>query len=115
MSGVRSPQRPLTEACVARVFLDVDPRTLRLPPSRLSGADPIKLTRHLSQFGTSVAGMPPLEVLRGTGGELMILSGVTRATRVAKFLPGTLVRVEVVTDRPGLDLTQFPKMEDRLP
>ena len=103
---------------MARVFLDVDPRTLRLPPSRLSGADPIKLTRHLSQFGTSVAGMPPLEVLRGAGGELMILSGVTRATRatrVAKFLPGTLVRVEVVTDRPGLDLTQFPKIEDRLP
>ncbi len=100
---------------MARVFLDVDPKTLRLPPTRLSGADPIKLTRHFSQFGTSVAGMPPLEVLRGAGGEMMILSGVTRATRLAKFVPGILVRVEVIADLPSLGLTQFPKVEDRLP
>jgi len=97
------------------VFLDVDPAKLRLPPSRLSGADPIKLTRHLSRFGVSIAGMPHLEVLRGAGGELMILSGVTRATRMARFLPGKLIRIEITIDRPSLDLTYLPKIEDRLP
>jgi hypothetical protein len=29
---------------------------------------------------------------------LIIYDGVTRATRVAKLLPGTLVRVEVIDD-----------------
>ena len=74
-----------------RVFLDVDPRTLRLPGSPRSGADPLKLHRQLAQFGTSVQGMPPLEVSRGADGELVINNGVTRATRVAKVLPGVPV------------------------
>jgi len=100
---------------VARVFLDVDPAKLRLPPSRLAGADPIKFTRHLSRFGVSTAGMPHCEVLRGLNGELMILSGVTRATRVAKFLPGRLIRVEVIDDRPNRKLDHLPRIEDRLP
>jgi hypothetical protein len=39
--------------------------------------------------------MPSLEVRRGGDGELVINDGVTRATRVAKFLPGTPVIVEV--------------------
>jgi hypothetical protein len=73
-----------------RVFLDVDPRTLRLPTSRRSGADPFKLQRQIAQFGTATRGMPPLEVSRGSDGELVINSGVTRATRMARLLPGTL-------------------------
>lgn len=100
---------------MARKFLDVDPAKLRLPTTRLAGVDPIKFTRHLSRFGTSTAGMPHLEVLRGAGGELMILSGVTRATRVAKFLPGQTVRVEVTDEQPNLDLSRLPRVEDRLP
>ncbi len=96
-------------------FLDVDPRKLRLPPSRRHGADPGKLARHIHQFGKSVAGMPPLEVTRAAGGELMINSGVTRATRVAKLLPGRSVRVEVIDDRPGWDLSRYPTVEDTLP
>ncbi|MCI0362048.1 MAG: hypothetical protein L0211_26495 [Planctomycetaceae bacterium] len=76
--------------------LDVDPRTLRLPPSRLSGADPAKLQRQLARFGKSVVGMPPLFVMRATDGELVIYDGVTRAVRVAKLLPGQLVAVEVI-------------------
>jgi hypothetical protein len=40
--------------------------------------------------------MPPPLVYRGSDGELMVYDGVTRATRVAKLLPGTLVRVEVM-------------------
>ncbi|MBW3597684.1 MAG: hypothetical protein KY475_10450 [Planctomycetes bacterium] len=44
--------------------------------------------------------MPPLLVSRGADGELVINDGVTRATRVAKLLPGALVTVEVIDDLP---------------
>jgi hypothetical protein len=81
-----------------RVFMDVDPRTLHLPTTRLSGADPFKLQRQIARFGTTVQGMPPPEVYRGTDGALMIYDGVTRATRVAKLLPGRLVTVELIDD-----------------
>jgi hypothetical protein len=43
----------------------------------------------------STDGMPPLEVKRGADGELVIFDGVTRATRIAKYLPGTMITVEV--------------------
>jgi hypothetical protein len=78
-----------------REFLHVDPATLRLPGSRRDGADPTKLRRQVARFGTSIEGMPPPEVKRGTAGALVIFDGVTRATRVAKYLPGTLIVVEV--------------------
>ena len=39
--------------------------------------------------------MPVLDVKKGSDGELVIYDGVTRATRVAKYLPGTLITVEV--------------------
>jgi len=97
-----------------RVFFDVDPRTLRLPGSRRSGADLLKLHRQIAQFGTSVEGMPPLEVSRGTDGELVINDGVTRATRVAKFLPGVKVRVEVIDDLP-IPVGPFPAIGDVIP
>ena len=76
-------------------FRDVDPRELRVPPSR-QGADPMKLHRQIARFGASSAGMPPLIVYEGTDGVLVIYNGVTRATRIAKLAPGTMVRVEVV-------------------
>ena len=79
----------------AREALDVDPATLHLPGSRRDGADPIKLHRQLANHGTSTAGMPPLEVMRGSDGGLVIFDGVTRATRIAKYSPGSLVPVEV--------------------
>ncbi len=97
-----------------RAFLDVDPRTLRLPGSRRSGADPWKLHRQIAQFGASVQGMPPLEVSRGTDGELMINNGVTRASRVAKLSPGTIVRVEVIDDLP-IAVGSFPSIGDVIP
>src|SRR5437870_1097124 len=84
-----------------RVFLDVDPRTLRVPGSRRSGADPFKLHRQIAQFGGSDQGMPPIEVSRGTDGELVVNNGMTRATRMAQLLPGTMVRVEVIDDIPS--------------
>lgn len=97
-----------------RVFLDVDPRTLHLPTTRLSGADPYKLQRQIARFGKSVQGMPVLEVYRGTDGELMIFNGVTRATRVAKLLPRQPVRVELVDDLPT-PVGHLPTVGDVLP
>lgn len=84
-----------------REILQVDPALLRLPGSRRDGADPAKLQRQVARYGTSTAGMPLLEVKRGTDGELVIYDGVTRATRVAKYLPGTLVTVEVTGQLKG--------------
>ena len=45
--------------------------------------------------------MPPLEVNRGSDGELVISDGVTRAMRVAKYLAGTAIMVEVTGDLNG--------------
>ena len=77
-------------------FRDVDPRELRVPPSRRQGADPAKLARQISRFGASTAGMPPPWVYEGTDGVLLLYNGVTRATRIAKLAPGVLIRVEVI-------------------
>ncbi len=97
-----------------REFLDVDPRSLRLPPSRAPGADPYKLQVQIAKHERSTAGMPPLEVYRGSDVELMISDGVTRATRVAKLLPGVLIRVEVLDDLKA-PFGHLPTVKDRLP
>jgi hypothetical protein len=94
--------------------VEVDPRELHLPPSRIYGADPGKLQRQLSQFGLSTAGMPPLTVWRGTDGRYMISNGVTRATRVARFLPERKVVVEVIGSI-RIPASRFPTVEDKLP
>jgi hypothetical protein len=95
-------------------FRDVDPRELRLPSSRQCGADAAKLQRQIALHGKSTAGMPPIWVREGSDGFLLILDGVTRATRIAKMLPGHLVRVEVVSKslRP---FGQLPRIGDMLP
>ena len=80
-----------------RVFLDVDPRELRVSSSRRTGADPIKLQKaDCPILDLPVAGIPPIIVYEGTDGVLVIYNGVTRATRMAKLAPGKLVRVEVI-------------------
>src|SRR5438309_1233493 len=81
---------------MAADFRDLDPAELRLPSSRAGGADPYKLQRQIAQHGTSITGMPPLLAYEGSDGVLELVDGVTRATRVAKLLPGTTVRVEVL-------------------
>jgi hypothetical protein len=81
------------------VFLDVDPRTRHLSPSSRYGADPGKLQRQIARFGRSTAGMPAPWVYRGSDGALVISDGVTPATRIAKLLPGILMRVEVIGDQ----------------
>ncbi len=97
-----------------REYLDVDPRLLHLPSSRLAGADPFKLQRQIAQHGKLTRGMPVLEVYRGSDGKLMIYDGVTRATRIAKLLPGTLVRVEVI-DNLTTPVGHLPTVKDMLP
>jgi len=97
-----------------RVFLDVNPRTLRVPGSRRSGADPFKLNRQIAQFGSSAQGMLPIEVSRGTDGDLVINNGVTRATRIAKLSPGTTVRVEVIDDLP-IPVGPYKSIGDLIP
>jgi hypothetical protein len=62
-----------------------------------------------------MAGMPPLEVTEAADSELVINSGVTRATRVAKFLPGQTVRVEVIDYLPRWNVSKYPTVKDRLP
>lgn len=99
---------------MATQLVDVDPRLLHLPTSRLSGADPFKLHRQTARFGASTAGMPPPCVFRGSDGELVIDDGVTRATRIAKLARGALIRVEVVGDLPG-PLAHLPTIGSRLP
>jgi hypothetical protein len=94
-------------------FRNVDPRELRLPPSR-RGADPIKLQRQILRFGASSAGMPPLIVYEGSDGLLVVYNGVTRATRIAKLSPGTLIPVEVI-GRLRRAFGQDPKIGDLIP
>jgi hypothetical protein len=93
---------------------DVDPRESRVPGSRRSGADPVKLQRQIARFGASSAGMPPLVVYEGSDGVLVVYNGVTRATRVAKLVPGTLVRVDVI-GRLRRAYGPDPKIGDLLP
>ena len=95
-------------------YVEVDPRTLRLPWSRRDGADPIKLTRQISRHGTATHGMPPPFVYRASDGELVLSDGVTRAMRVAKLLPGTKIRVEVIGAM-GTPGATMPTVGDRLP
>jgi hypothetical protein len=97
-----------------REFLDVDPSALHLPPTRLDGADPVKLQRQIGRHGQSLQGMPPVFVYRGSDGELMITDGVTRATRAAKLCPGMPVPVEVLGDLPRA-FGSLPTVKEKLP
>jgi hypothetical protein len=99
---------------MALEILDVDPRLLRLPPSRSQGADPGKLQRQIAQHGKNTAGMPRIIVYRAADGELVIYDGVTRATRVAKLLPGQKVTVEVIGTTRAIGANQ-PTVGERLP
>ena len=95
-------------------FRDVEPRELRVTPSRRQGADPAKLHRQIALFGRSVAGMPPPWVYEAADGVLVVYNGVTRATRIAKLSPGTLLRVEVIGKLP-VPCISYPRIGDLLP
>jgi hypothetical protein len=95
-------------------LIHVNPADLHLPPSRLSGADPAKLTRQISRFGRSVQGMPPVLLYRGADDAYMLYDGVTRATRAAKLAPGTLIPAEIQGTL-RTNVRQLPRVKDRLP
>jgi hypothetical protein len=96
-------------------FIEVEPGELYLPPSRRQGADAGKLARQIGKYGSSLDGMPPLELIRGKDGHLRINDGVTRATRAAKYRPGELVPAEVIQNLPSLNVTREKKVKDCLP
>lgn len=100
---------------MAREFVEVDPGMLRLPSSRMDGADPTKLARQIARHGGNLAGMPPPWVVRGKDGEYQIVDGVTRATRAAKLAPGQKITVEVIEEKPNRDLSRFPRVMERIP
>ena len=95
--------------------IQVDPGELHVPPSRPQGADPGKLARQIAKYGNTIAGIPPLEIVRGKDGHYRINDGVTRATRVAKLLPGQMLPAVVIHDLPKLDVTRLPKIKELLP
>jgi len=55
--------------------------------------------------------MLPPWVYETADGELMLYNGVTRATRIAKLAPGTLIRVEVIGRLP-VKRSAEPKIGD---
>jgi hypothetical protein len=77
--------------------------------------DPGKFARQLSRYGLSTAGMPAPWVHRDGNGRLKVMDGVTRATRMAKYLPGVLIRVEVTAEKPNADYSTYPTIGERLP
>jgi len=58
--------------------------------------------------------MPRLIVFRASDGALVIYDGVTRATRVAKLLPGQTVPIEVIGSLPSPGM-HSPTVGDKLP
>lgn len=92
---------------------EVDPAELRLPPSRASGADPWKLHKQIQKHGSSKDGIPPIFVYEDPDGNLEIIDGVTRATRMAKLAPGETVPV-VVIGRYRRSRANSPSVRDRL-
>jgi hypothetical protein len=76
--------------------IQVDPRTLHLPGGRYSGADPAKLQRQISRYGRSNVGMPPIQLYLGSDGRYVIADGMTRATRIARLSPGTMIEAEII-------------------
>jgi hypothetical protein len=96
-------------------IIEVDPGVLRLPWSRRDGADPWKLQRQIAKHGKSVQGMPHLVGIRGKNGEIKLMDGVTRATRVAKLVPGQKVSVEITDEAPNSDFSGLPTVGDKLP
>ncbi len=83
-------------AVMDQVIREVDPKDLRLPPSRAGGADQWKLHQQIRRYGASGDGMPPIFVYEDPEGILEIIDGVTRATRIAKMTHGQTVPIIVI-------------------
>ena len=82
------------------------------PPPGSREQVPYKLQMQIARFGRSTTGMPALEVYRGSDSEIMI-SDAYVGLRVARLLPGTAIRVEVL-DELSTPFGHLPTVEDRL-
>jgi hypothetical protein len=60
--------------------------------------------QQIAVSGRSVAGLPTPWVYEGSDGVLVQYNGGTRATRIAKLAPGTIIRVELDVRVLALDL-----------
>ena len=74
----------------------------------------MKLQQQIAQFGTSVQRNASVGGQSCADGEFVVNNGVTRATRIAKLLPGVPVRVEVIDDLP-IPVGSFPSIGDLIP
>jgi hypothetical protein len=90
----------------------VDSGELRLPRSRQSGPDFLRYQSQVSSFGAAQTGMPPIQVTQGAHGLLKINDGVTRAVRIHRLAPGSLVPIEVIDFRPRADYSRLKKVSD---
>lgn len=93
-------------------FRDVDPGDLYLPSARQDGPDPWRYQLQVSQFGSRTSGMPPILVTEDKAGRFRINNGVTRAVRIHKLAPGTVVSVEVIDVRPNADFSHLKRVRD---
>jgi len=90
------------------------PGSLRASVTRADGADPMKIQDQFNEFGFSAAGMPPIEVTLGMGGEMMINDGMTRATRCCMIDVEQTVAVDVIEKRPKWDFSHLPTIAELL-
>ena len=88
-------------------FRWVSPGELRLSPTRPEGADNYKLAMQVVEYGSSTEGMPPIEVIVGKDGEMIIFNGVTRATRAYQYHPNDPVLVEVTDVLPDINMNKY--------
>jgi len=72
----------------------------------------MKLADQYKRYGKRSDGMPPIFVTLGKDGEMQSIDGLTRATRMFRYAPGTLVAVEVVKEFPRWNLSNYPRLED---
>lgn len=96
-----------------REYLEVDPALLHLPGSRRNGADPLKLQRQFSRFGKSTAGMPPLEVSRGSDGALVINEWRYAGDANCPIRARSVGDGEVIDELP-VPVTQLPTVGEKL-
>lgn len=83
------------------------PGKLRLSPTRPEGADDYKLAMQEAEYGLSTEDMPPIEVIVGRNGEMIIFNGMTRATRAYRYHPNDPVLVEVTDVLPDISMDRY--------
>lgn len=95
-----------------RPVIAIDPRKLLVPSNM--GADPYKLQKQIAKYGNSIVGMPLLVGYETLDGFILLFDGITRATRVAKLLPGRAVQVQIAGKMKVMS-TKYHCIEETIP